>query len=71
MIVVTHSPQVAARAKQHFVVTKADENGSTETTVDLVEDKDRQEEIARMLSGASVTKEARAAAKSLINGALK
>ena len=71
VIVVTHSPQVAARAKQHFVVTKADENGSTETTVDLVEDKDRQEEIARMLSGASVTKEARAAAKSLINGALK
>ena len=66
VLVVTHSPQVAARAHAHWKVRKADAGGVTTTTVDALDDEARREEIARMLSGAVVTDEARAAAKSLI-----
>ena len=71
VIVVTHSPQVAARARKHFVVSKISNKVSTKTLVNVVQGKTRREEIARMLSGASVTEEARTAAESLINGASK
>jgi DNA repair protein RecN (Recombination protein N) len=61
-LLVTHSPQVAARAERHFrIVRKADR-----TSVKLLDDDDREEEIARMLSGAKVTDEARAAARRLL-----
>ncbi len=66
VLVVTHSPQVAARAHTHWKVRKADAGGMTTTTVDTLDDDARREEIARMLSGAVVTDEARAAARSLI-----
>lgn len=66
VLVVTHSPQVAARGHAHWKVRKADADGATTTTVDTLDDAARREEIARMLSGATVTEEARAAAKSLI-----
>jgi DNA repair protein RecN (Recombination protein N) len=66
VLVVTHSPQVAARAHTHWKVRKADAAGLTTTTVDTLDDDARREEIARMLSGAVVTDEARAAARSLI-----
>ena len=62
VLLVTHSPQVAARAARHFRITrKADK-----TRVELLDDEARIEEVARMLSGAVVTEEARAAARRLI-----
>lgn len=69
VLVVTHSPQVAAQATQHFVVKKSQSSSSTSTTVEMLNPDARVEEIARMLSGETVTGEARAAAGSLIKGA--
>jgi DNA repair protein RecN (Recombination protein N) len=66
ILVVTHSPQVAARGAQHWQVRKAMRNGAMSTEVVTLDRPDRQEEIARMLSGAEVTAEARAAAGRLI-----
>jgi len=66
VLVVTHSPQVAARGHAHWKVRKADVNGATTTTVDALDDDARREEIARMLAGATITDEARAAARALI-----
>lgn len=68
---VTHAPQVAARADSHFVISKkrVDEGESVRTATGVVsiQDEARREEIARMLAGASITDEARAAAEQLIN----
>jgi DNA repair protein RecN (Recombination protein N) len=64
---VTHSPQVAARANRHFLIAKSEalpERVSTRVT--LLEDESRSEEIARMLAGATISDEARAAAARLI-----
>ena len=66
VLVVTHSPQVAARAASHWQIGKKHVNGDTTTIVKKLDAKTRQEEIARMLSGAEVTDKARAAAESLI-----
>ncbi|RZJ80099.1 MAG: DNA repair protein RecN, partial [Brevundimonas sp.] len=66
VLVVTHSPQVAARGHAHWKVRKADVGGLTATTVDALDEGQRLEEIARMLSGATITDEARAAARALI-----
>lgn len=67
VLVVTHSPQVAARAAHHWHVAKTEQKGAVTTKiVPLASIKDRQEEIARMLSGATVTKEARAQAARLL-----
>jgi DNA repair protein RecN (Recombination protein N) len=67
---VTHAPQVAARAGTHFLISKsADGAGSVRTGVaPLVGDK-RREEVARMLAGATITDEARAAAAKLLDAA--
>ena len=62
VLLVTHSPQVAARAARHFRISRVGDK----TRITLLEDDARLEEIARMLSGASVTDEARAAAKRLV-----
>jgi DNA repair protein RecN (Recombination protein N) len=69
VLVVTHSPQVAARGAHHWQVSKSDHPAGVLTTVNTLNTKDRKEEIARMLSGKSVTDEARAAADSLLQGA--
>ena len=69
VLVVTHSPQVAARATQHFRIEKSHGDGGTRTTVRRLSDDERREEIARMLSGASVTDEARAQAARLLDAA--
>jgi len=69
VLVVTHSPQVAARGAAHFQVRKATARGSTATRVDRLEDTARREEIARMLAGETVTDAARAAADSLLAAA--
>jgi len=66
VLVVTHSPQVAASGHMHWKIRKSDKNGMTTSTVDPLGETERLEEIARMLSGAEVTDEARAAAKRLI-----
>ncbi len=62
---VTHAPQVAARAEAHFLISKGGE-AAVETKVQVIQDEQRQEEIARMLAGAEVTAEARAAAARLL-----
>ena len=67
VLVVTHSPQVAARGTTHLVVSKADRRGRTETSVTALEPAARREEIARMLAGETVTEAARAAAESLLH----
>jgi DNA repair protein RecN (Recombination protein N) len=66
ILVVTHSPQVAARGAHHWRVRKADGERQVVTHVEELDPERRQEEIARMLSGSVITEEARAAAKSLI-----
>lgn len=62
VLLVTHSPQVAARAARHFRITRLGDK----TRVHMLSDDERLEELARMLSGANVTEEARAAARRLI-----
>jgi len=62
VLLVTHSPQVAARAARHFRISRIKDK----TRIELLDDEQRLEEIARMLSGAAVTAEARAAAKRLM-----
>ncbi|MGQ9365422.1 DNA repair protein RecN [Azospirillum sp. ST 5-10] len=68
VLVVTHSPQVAARGAVHLKVQKAVKGEHVTTSVAVLDGEERREEIARMLSGATVTAEARAAADSLIAG---
>jgi DNA repair protein RecN (Recombination protein N) len=69
VLVVTHSPQVAARADSHWRVTKAGAGSGEHTAVDVLASGAREEEIARMLSGAEITAEARAAADRLLAAA--
>ncbi len=66
VLVVTHSPQVGARGAHHWRVHKEAHGAGVATRVSPLGPGERQEEIARMLSGAEVTEEARAAAKRLI-----
>jgi DNA repair protein RecN (Recombination protein N) len=68
VLVVTHSPQVAARGAHHWRVAKRQAERDTVTRVEELDAETRREEIARMLSGNIVTSEARAAAASLIAG---
>jgi DNA repair protein RecN (Recombination protein N) len=62
VLLVTHSPQVAARASRHFRITRVKDA----TRISELSPEERVEEIARMLSGAAVTDEARAAARRLL-----
>ena len=70
LLAVTHSPQVAARGQQHYVIAKSSAGNTggtvTRTSVTLLDEAGRQEEIARMLSGAEITPEARAQADRLL-----
>ena len=71
VLVVTHSPQVAARGAHHWRVIKEQTGARDSGAVALIDElsaEDRREEIARMLSGAKITDAARAAADSLIAG---
>jgi DNA repair protein RecN (Recombination protein N) len=69
VLVVTHSPQVAARASSHYRIEKNHHDGGTRTTVRKLTGEERREEIARMLSGALITEEARAQASRLLDAA--
>lgn len=66
VLVVTHAPQVAAKATHHYRVEKRADGERATVSVRHLADPDRQEEIARMLAGARVTDAARAAAASLM-----
>ena len=68
LLAVTHSPQVAARGGMHYLIAKSSSGTVTKTSVALLDEAGRQEEIARMLSGAEVTPEARAQADRLLEG---
>ena len=65
---VTHAPQVAARAGTHYLIAKSGGTDRVATGVSVMDTDARQEEIARMLAGATVTDEARAAAQRLLRG---
>ncbi len=69
VLAVTHAPQVAARAQSHLLIEKqaVEEGAFMRTHVKPLSGKTRQEEVARMLSGARVTDEARAAANKLLS----
>lgn len=66
VLVVTHSPQVAARGAAHLRVAKAATAGRTATNVEILDTGERREEIARMLAGETITPAARAAADDLL-----
>jgi DNA repair protein RecN (Recombination protein N) len=66
ILVVTHSPQVAARAARHWLIAKRSDGLVARTGVHVLDQSARREEIARMLSGAEVTDEARAQAARLL-----
>ncbi len=66
VMVVTHSPQVAARADSHWRISKSEGKSSTTTAVRVLGATERIEEIARMLSGARVSEAARDAARALL-----
>ncbi|ESX17129.1 DNA repair protein RecN [Mesorhizobium sp. LSJC255A00] len=63
---VTHAPQVAARAATHFLISKSGGSDKVATGISEMDRAARQEEIARMLAGATITEEARAAAERLL-----
>ena len=66
VLCVTHLPQVAAQGHAHYRVSKAPVDGMTQSAVESLGAKQREEELARMLGGVEVSKEARAAARKLL-----
>jgi DNA repair protein RecN (Recombination protein N) len=71
VLCVTHLPQIAAFADQHFLVEKQERQGKTKTSVRLLSDKDRTEEVARMISGAKLTDTSLRHAEQLIQSSRK
>jgi len=68
LLAVTHSPQVAAKGQAHYFIAKSSEGTVTRTGVTRLDSEGRRQEIARMLSGAEITDEARAQAARLMEG---
>ena len=66
VLVVTHSPQIAARADAHWRVSKTGDGERVRTVVEVLDGRAREEEVARMLAGAEITDAARAAARALM-----
>ena len=66
VIVVTHSPQVAAYGNDHFIVKKNYQNNDVKINVNKINNEQKVSEVARMLSGKEITEEAKEAAKKLI-----
>jgi DNA repair protein RecN (Recombination protein N) len=69
VLVVTHLPQVAARGHQHLLITKQEKAKKITTQIHELSPKEREEELARMLAGATITAEARKAAQKLLEQA--
>jgi DNA repair protein RecN (Recombination protein N) len=55
VVCITHLPQIAAFADQHFLIEKADRDGRTRTSIRRMKEDEREHEVARMLSGAKLT----------------
>ena len=66
VVCITHLPQIAAFADQHFLIEKADKGGRTRTSVRRMEEVEREQEIARMLSGAKLTESSLEHARQLL-----
>jgi len=71
VLVITHSPQVASRGEQHLHIMKDSNEKETISSVHELTGDQRVDELSRMLAGAQLTDESRAAAKSLIDEAEK
>jgi DNA repair protein RecN (Recombination protein N) len=71
VLCVTHLAQVAAQGHQHLRVAKASDGSSTQTSIDLLGDKARRDEIARMLGGIEITRETLAHAKQMLDRGLR
>lgn len=69
VLCVTHLPQVAAQGHAHYRVSKSASDGVTQSEVQALGARQRQDELARMLGGVEMTREARAAARRLLNDA--
>ena len=67
ILVVTHQPQIAAKADNHFKISKTSNEKKVKTLIEKLDEKTRENEIARMLSGERITPEAIAAASRLMN----
>ncbi len=70
ILCVTHLPQVAAQAHNHFRVSKTSDGEKTETQLTVLDKKETIEEVARMLGGKRITKQTREHAKEMINSAI-
>lgn len=68
ILVVTHQPQIAAKSDTHFKISKIAADKKIKTAIEKLDEKNRQHEIARMLSGEQISSEALAAAGRLISG---
>jgi DNA repair protein RecN (Recombination protein N) len=68
VILITHLPQIAAFAQTHFRITKIVENGHTKTKIDVIEGKDRINELAHMMAGDKITPTSLAHAKEMLKG---
>ena len=66
VLCVTHLPQIATFADQHYVIEKKESSGRTRTSIRLVSGEERTEEVARMLSGAKLTDTSRKHAEQMI-----
>ncbi len=66
VLCITHLPQIAALAQAHYRVSKREQAGRTRTTVEILTDKERVEEVARMLGGEKVTETARRHAREMV-----
>ncbi len=64
---ITHLPQIAARGSDHYLVQKSVYNGRTQSSITMLSEKERQDEVARMLAGESATDQAHAWAKELLD----
>jgi len=71
VLCVTHLPQVAAQGHHHLRVAKSSDGTSTQTRIDVLDDKSRRDEIARMLGGIEITRETLAHAKQMLANGLR
>jgi DNA repair protein RecN (Recombination protein N) len=67
VVAITHLPQIAGLADEHFVVQKHEKSGRTSTTMLRLSDRDREHEVARLMSGAEVTEAGLRGARELMN----
>lgn len=67
VISITHLPQVAAKGNAHYKVSKSEKEGATQTEIHKLNEEERLNEIAQMISGADITEAAKAQAQALLD----